>query len=610
MANNDNRRRPRNGEFEDAVGQVRSILVVIGIFSLVINLLMLASPLYMLQVYDRVLVTGRTETLILLTVVVGGAMLILGLIDGLRSMIMVRMACWLTDRLSPGLIASGVRARLAGDTAGAQPLRDLIQVQHFLSSQGLAALFDAPWTPIFLALVWLLHPTLGIFATVAALVLVALGLTNELLTRRATQSANTAQLIALQQAEATIRNAEVVRAMGMLPNLLERWRAGNEVVTRDTLSSSHLSAFILGITKAVRFFVQSATLGLGAYLVLRGEASGGVMIASSILLGRALAPIELVMGGWRSLTATRIAYGRLRSRMQSVPAEPARTRLPEPYGHVTLDKVSYMAPGKKEPIVDNVSIRLRPGEAVAVIGPSAGGKSTLCRLIAGTASPSSGVIRLDGSELHHWDSIQLGQYFGYLPQDVELFAGSVRDNIGRMGEASDEAIVRAAILAQAHDMIQKLPQGYDTSIGESGMRLSGGQRQRIGLARAVFGDPKLVVLDEPNANLDQAGEAALAAAVQELKARGTALMIVGHRPSTLAQADKVLFLRDGRVELFGPREDVLARLRVAASEAQRNPERGDQAAQLDASPVPRMPSTAQLSIEPGEPRHAGGNGAL
>jgi len=589
-ASTDTRRRFKT-DLDNATGQIRASLLVLALFSFAINLLMLTSPLYMLQVYDRVLVSGRIETLVMLTVLAGAALFVLGVLDALRSSVMVRMGCWLNDRLAPVLISSGVRARLVGDNAGAQPLRDLAQVQSFLSSQGLAALFDAPWTPVFLALIWLLHPVLGAFAVGSALLLALLGLLNEMMTRSASQTASTTQIAALQQAETTIRNAEVVRAMGMLPGLLERWRTSNDASIAAARSSAERGAAILGFTKFLRFFVQSATLGIGAYLVLKGEVTGGAMIASSILLGRALAPIEFAMGSWRNISTTRIAYARLKARLQGIPPEPQRTRLPEPYGHISLNHVSYAAPGSKAPVVDKVSLRLTPGEALAVIGPSASGKSTLCRLIAGIATPSAGEIRLDGSELHHWNTDQLGRCVGYLPQDVELFSGSIRDNISRMAKADDDEIVQAAMLAHAHEMIQRLPQGYETPIGDAGARLSGGERQRIGLARAVFGNPKVIILDEPNANLDQSGEMALAAAVRELKSRGVALMIVGHRPSTLAQADKILFLREGRVELFGQREDVLGRLRLASGESTR------QAPQLrdGEAPAIRMPRATEMN---------------
>lgn len=560
--------RRRSSELDDARSQVRAIFVLLGVFSLAINTLMLASPIYMLQVYDRVLTTGSVETLVLITFIAAGALLVFGALDAIRSIITARVGCWLNERLSPLLIAGGVRARLIGDQAGAQPLRDLSQVQSFLSSQGLSAIFDAPWSPVFLALIWLLHPLLGMFATGSVLALIVLGLINEFSTRRSIQASTISQLSALQLADMTIRNAEVVRAMGMLPNLLERWKSTNDDSLEDTLRGTQRAAGILGFTKFTRYFVQSATLGLGAWLVIRGEATGGAMIAASILLGRALGPIEMVVGSWRGISTTLLAYQRLKGRLEGVPPEPARTRMPKPYGNITLEGVSYFVPGVKAPVLNNVSFRMQPGEALAVIGPSASGKSTLCRLIAGVLTPSDGILRLDGTNLQHWNSEQFGASLGYLPQDVELFAGTIRSNIARMGIAEDEEIVRAAMLAHAHELIQRLPQGYDTPIGDLGIRLSGGQRQRIGLARAVFGSPKVIILDEPNANLDQAGENALAATLQDLKAAGASLLIVGHRPSTLAQADKVIVLKEGKIELYGQREEVIGRLRIATSDHQ------------------------------------------
>lgn len=563
------RRTRRSADLEDARAQVRSTFVLLGLFSLAINLLMLASPLYMLQVYDRVLTTGRVETLVLVTLLAGAALLVFGLLDAIRGVITARMGTWLNGRLSPLLIAGGIRARLLGDQAGGQPLRDLALVQNFLSSQMLTNIFDAPWTPVFLLLIWMLHPLLGLFATGSVVVLIVLGIINELVTRKTTQTSTAAQLVAQAQAEMTIRNAEVVRAMGMLPNLMAKWKSSNDTGLDELLRGSQWNASILGVTKFVRYFVQSATLGLGAFLVIRGQATGGAMIASSILLGRALGPIEVAVGSWRNLSATRLAYQRLTARLEGIPPEPERTRMPEPYGYMTVEKVSYVVSGLKAPVLSNVNFRLLPGEAVAVIGPSASGKSTLCRVLAGVLAPSDGTVRFDGTELAHWNAEQLGAALGYLPQDVELFAGTVRDNIARMGEATDEEIVAAAKLAHAHELIQQLPQGYETPIGDLGLRLSGGQRQRIGLARAVFGRPRVIILDEPNANLDQAGENALAATVRDLKATGAALLIVGHRLSTLAQVDKVLVLKDGRVELFGQREEVIGRLRIASGEQAR-----------------------------------------
>lgn len=555
----------RANELDQAWGACRATLWRLGLFSFAINILVLAPSIYMLQIYDRVLTSGRIETLIWMTVLLGGALLLFGALDSLRSVVLVRMSAWLGQQLGPVYLAWSVRSRLLGDMGGAQPLRDLSQVQSFLSSSALTVLFDAPWTPVFIALIWILHPWLGALALAAALLLLALGILNEVMTRSTSLKANVEQLATLQQAEATIRNAEVVRAMGMLPAMLQRWGQRSSGSAAALQNASERGGLLLGFTKALRMFVQSAVLGLGAYLVLRNEMTAGAMIASSILLGRALAPVEIAMGGWRNFMAARIAMERLRSRADVMTPEPLRTRLPTPLGFLSLRHVTYAPPGARANTLQDVSFSVEPGEAVAVIGPSASGKTSLCRIISGIAAPAQGEVRIDGSELQHWRPEDLGQHIGYLPQDVELFAGSVRENIARMGAPDDGEVIAAARLAHAHEMIQKLPQGYDTQIGDGGARLSGGQRQRIGLARAVYGSPRLIILDEPNANLDQAGESALAAAIADLKRSGAALVIVGHRPSTLAQADKVLLLRDGRVEMFGSRQEVINRLRSASA---------------------------------------------
>lgn len=557
----------RGNDLQQAVADCRSMIWMLGFFSLAINILMLASPIYMLQVYDRVMVTGNVNTLVMLTGLTAAALLLLGLLDSARNSMTVRMGCWFADRLGPVYLASSVRARLLGDGSGALPLRDIAQVQSFIVSPGMTVFFDAPWTPVFLALIWMLHPALGMLATGSAVVLLVLGVLNEASTRGAMQTSNLAQIAATQQAEATIRNAEVVRAMGMLPALIERWRDLNENATTALKLANERNGLLLGFSKFARLFMQSAILGLGAYLVLGGELSGGAMIAASILLGRALAPIEMMMSTWRNFGLARLAYGRLKTRLKMMPEEPRRTRLPVPTGLVKVDRVTFTPPGAAAPVLQQVSFEARPGEAIAVIGPSASGKSTLCRVLTGIAHPGAGEIRLDGSELAHWEPDELGCHLGYLPQDVELFSGTVRENIARMGPVDDRAVVEAAMMAHAHEMIQHLPEGYDTPLGDGGMRLSGGQRQRIGLARAVYGAPRLIVLDEPNANLDQVGEAALSATIEEMKQRGSTLLIVGHRPSTLAQADKILLIKEGRVELFAPREEALRRLRLVANAA-------------------------------------------
>lgn len=554
----------RQTELSQAISDCRKAIMITGSFSLAINVLILTPSLYMMQVYDRVITTGHIETLLFLTGLASLALLVLTALDALRSSIMVRVGCWLNDRLGPVFLASSIRAQLRGDAAGAQPLRDLAQIQNFVASQGLTVFFDAPWVVVFVALIWILHPVLGMIALVTAALLLLLSVTNELATRQANLKASQSQIMAMQQAEAAVRNAEVVHAMGMHPAIIGRWQTRNGDAMEATSRAAERGGAFVGATKFIRFFAQIAVLGAGAYLVIHSNLSAGTMIAASILLGRALAPVEVAMAAWRNFSATRIAYGRLKARLNDHVADGDRGKLPPPRGHLQIKNVSFGT--RDNVILRNVSFEIKPGESVAVIGPSAAGKSTLCRLIVGTLAPTAGQIRLDGSEIMHWDPVQLGRYIGYVPQDVELFSGTVRENIARMGAVDDLAVIDAAKLAHAHEMIQHLPDGYETQIGDGGLRLSGGQRQRIGLARAVYGNPRLIVLDEPNANLDQAGESALSTAIRDLKQRDVALIIVGHRPSTLAQADNIVLLREGRVELFGPRDATLQKLRVRSSE--------------------------------------------
>jgi PrtD family type I secretion system ABC transporter len=415
--------------------------------------------------------------------------------------------------------------------------------------------------------IWLIHPYLGMLAAATAVLLLLISIFNDFATRPLLKRASDVNSLAMGDADATVRNAEVVSSMGMLPALIERWQFNHLSVLEFLRRAGERGGIIVALTKFLRLFAQVGVLGLGALLVIRGELTAGAMIACSILLGRALAPVEMALGAWKNFTQARIAYGRLKSHLRSFPTPAKRTQLPEPTGRVSVKKLSYEINGQQ--ILKDVSFDIEPGDAVAVIGPSAAGKSTLCRFLVGLPLPSEGEVRLDDSVIQHWDPKDLGPHIGYLPQNVELFAGTVKENIGRMTVGDDLAVIAAAKLAHAHDMIQRLPDGYDTVISDGSVGLSGGQRQRIGLARAVFGNPKLIVLDEPNANLDQAGESALAAAIAELKSRGAAIVMVGHRPSTLSEATKILLLKDGRVQLYGPRDEVLGVLREKTAAAAR-----------------------------------------
>ena len=422
-------------------------------------------------------------------------------------------------------------------------------------------LFDAPWTPVFLCIVFLIHPILGWIGLGGALTLFGFAVLNDLTTRKKVAEANGAAANALNAADAAVRNADTIVAMGMLPDLARRWHDsgvhGHQLHTSASDSSSSISA----IAKALRFGLQVSMLGVGAYLVILHEMTPGGMIAAAIILARGLAPMEQLINVWRTFVATKTAWGRLKNLMAHVPEDGARTSLPRPTGRIDLEKVSYVPPGIREPVVRQVSFHLEGGEVLAIVGPSGAGKTTLVRLIVGSIEPSAGHVRLDGADMKSWPDRDRGRFVGYLPQNVELFAGTVRENIARMGQAEDEDVVAAAMLAGAHEMILSLPDGYGTLIGEGGVPISGGQRQRIALARAVFGHPALLVLDEPNAHLDAEGEQALVETVVRMREQGVTVILIAHRAGVLAQVEKVLLLREGARAAFGPRDEVLKGLR-------------------------------------------------
>jgi ATP-binding cassette subfamily C protein/ATP-binding cassette subfamily C exporter for protease/lipase/ATP-binding cassette subfamily C protein EexD len=548
-------------ELGQVLASTRKAFLVVALFSLVINVLMLTAPLYMLQVYNRVLGSGSTETLIMLTLMAAVAVAIMSVLETLRTTVTVRIGCWLNDRVSPIFMQSGVRARLKGDPSGVQPFHDISAIQNFIATQGLTAFFDSPWVPLFIAVIWMLHPVLGITALVSALLLLALTFINDWVTKKSMAEASAKQIDATRMAEATIRNADVVQAMGLLPSLIARWSQTNGQSVDAVRRAGEIGGVVMAVTKFVRMFVQIAILGIGAWLVLKNELTAGGMIAASILLGRALAPVEMALGAWKNYTVARLAYQRLADHLSEHQAPPPRTQLPEPVGRLEVRNITYVLPKSTHMVLSQVSMSVEPGEAVAIVGPSGAGKSTLCRLLVGLDNPSFGSVRLDGSELRHWDPRQLGDYVGYLPQDVELFNGTVRENIARMGNIDDDEVVRAAQIANVHQMIQELPEGYDTRLGIGGIQLSGGQRQRVGLARAVFGRPKLIVLDEPNANLDRVGDEALTAALAGTKTRGQAVVLISHRVQAMGIADTLLYLDRGVQRAFGPQAEVLKFIR-------------------------------------------------
>ncbi len=545
-----------------ALRQCRAAVPMLCLFSFSINLLILTSPIYMMQTFDRVLASGRVETLVVLTLIAGVAVLIMGVLEAVRARVLARVGGWFERRLAPEFIEASMRGAASGLLAGAQPLRDLSTIRGVLSGPGVGAMLDTPWVPVFLAVIWLLHPLLGTIATIAAIILFATALLNEHVSRVLLTESNKLAIATTRRADIAIRNADVFHAMGMLPGFLASWCGRHGQALDLQVQASDRNAALVGFSKFFRLFVQIAILGTGAYLVLQAELTPGGMIAASILLGRALAPVEHMIGGWKGLIAARDAYGRLRLLLDSAPPRPPRMQLPAPQGRLTLENVFFVPKNRDQMVLQGISFVIEPGEALAVIGPSAAGKSSLCKIAVGIWQPTRGHARLDGADLFDWPSEELGRHVGYLPQSVELFAGSVRDNIARLSPRYDAgAVVEAAKTAGVHELILRLPEGYETEIGEYGTFLSGGQRQRIALARAFYGKPRLIVLDEPNASLDSEGEQALIAAMQEAKDWGATVIVVTHQPRLLAPVDKVLLLREGRMEAFGLREEVFANLR-------------------------------------------------
>jgi PrtD family type I secretion system ABC transporter len=547
---------------ERALRELRPGFALLVLFSCGINLLILSSPLYMWQIYDRVLASGRVETLVFLTLITAAALLALGALDAVRGHVLGRMGRWLDRRLTPDLITASLRRTMRGEPAGGQALRDLATVRNALAGPGVSALLDAPWAPVFIAIIALMHPLLGLVAVGAALVLLGLAVANEAASRRPLQDAAERSIRAMQRAEAAIRNADVVQAMGMRRDFIRRWSALNEDALALQLKAGDRNATLIGFSKFLRMLVQILVLGVGAWLVLQNDLSSGGMIAAAILLGRALAPIEQSIAVWKVLVAARDARDRLSALFARLPPEPEGMRLPMPLGRLSCEQVVYAPPGRIEPVLRGVSFAVEPGTGLGIVGPSAAGKSTLCKILVGTWQPTRGSARLDGADLFAWSADLVGRHIGYLPQDVELFAGTVGDNIARLAADPDpDAVVAAAQVAGVHEMILALPEGYDTEIGEAGGYLSGGQRQRIGLARALYGRPRVVVLDEPNASLDAEGEIALLRALYTAKAWGATVVIVAHQPRILAPVDQLLLLRHGAVEAFGPRDEVLERMR-------------------------------------------------
>jgi ATP-binding cassette subfamily C protein len=553
----------RNPELATALRACRAAFAGVGLLSLVVNILYLSGSFFMLEVYDRVLPSRSIPTLVGLAVIIAVLYGFQGILDVVRTRLLVRIGASLDESLHGRIYEAMVQLPLVtarkGD--GLQPLRDLDQIRSFLSSLGPTALFDLPWMPIYLAICYLFHPWIGIIATIGAVILISLTLLTEILTRKPTRLA--AQMGAERNAlaEASRRNAEVLRAMGMGARIAGRWGAANGQYMTTQRRASDVAGGLGAISKVLRMLLQSSVLGAGAFLVIRGEATAGIIIASSILTSRSLAPVELAIANWKGFMAARQSWRRLSELLALLPPRPATMALPRPAKLLSVESVSVAPPDQRRIVVQDVAFELKSGQALGVIGPSASGKSSLVRLIVGVWNPARGRIRLDGASLAQWSPDVLGSHIGYLPQDVELFAGSIAQNIARFDPKPDSAaVIAAARSAGVHDLILRLQEGYDTQIGESGTSLSAGQRQRVALARALYGDPFLVVLDEPNSNLDSEGEEALTRAILGVRARGGIAIVVAHRPSALAAVDTVLVMNDGRQQAFGPKDEVLTKV--------------------------------------------------
>ncbi len=537
----------------------RGLIAAAVLFSVVVNLLMLTGPLYMLQVYDRVLGSRSEATLIALSVIVTFLFLIMGILDHLRGRILARVGVRVQDRLDRRVFEAGMRRLMIvpDDPVALAAQRDVEAIQRLWSSPLMAALIDMPWTPFFLAAIFVFHPMLGYLSLAGGALIVAVALLNQWRTRGPLARASDAGLRADRAADLMKGEAETIRALGMTGAAFDRWQAARGVALAEGLAAADAGGAYTSISKTFRLFLQSAMLGFGAWLVLRNELSAGAMIAASILLGRALQPVEQAVGQWPLLMRAREAKGRLAQLLTMVPDEPARTALPRPRALLDVSALSVVPPGESQAVLRMVSFTLEPGQALGVIGPSGAGKSSLARALTGLWRPASGKVRLDGATLDQYDPDVLGSYIGYLPQKVSLFDGTIADNIARLGRPDPAKVVQAAQSAAAHDMILRLPEGYDTRISAVGGRLSGGQMQRIGLARALYGDPVLLILDEPNSNLDNEGSLALNAALRRHKASGGAALIMAHRPAAIQECDLLLVLDEGMRRAFGPREQVL-----------------------------------------------------
>ncbi|MBS4089749.1 type I secretion system permease/ATPase [Pseudomonas rustica] len=575
-------------DIDAALLRYRRLFGVLALFSGVINLLMLVPSVYMMQVFDRVLTSRNETTLLMLSLILLIFFALSCALEWVRGQVMIKMSAGLDTQLGERVFDAAFQRSLKEHSANpAQVLSDLNSIRQFVTGPALIALFDAPWLPIYVIATFLFHPLLGVFTVVGSLILAGLAIWNELTTRKSMSEANRLSVASSSYVNGTLQNAEVIQAMGMLQPLRSRWYNVQQRVINEQGEASDRSSRIAAISRFIRMTWQSLALGLGAILVIENQISAGVMIAVSVLLGRAMAPAEALIGSWKQMGNAKSSYERLNRLLNEFPKDTLRMPLPAPTGALSIDKLVITPPGMQRPAVNGVTFKLAKGEVLAIIGPSASGKSSLARAMVGIWPANHGSVRLDNAEVSQWSREALGPHLGYLPQDIELFDGSIAENIARFGTVDSDKVIEAAQMAGIHEMILHFPKGYDAMLGSGGLGLSGGQKQRIALARALYDAPSLVVLDEPNSNLDEAGEAALVQAVRKLKEKGSTVVLVTHRPNILGVVDKLLFLKEGVQQLFGPRDQVLKTLvpsaapKAAASSASpevSNPEASNQKA--------------------------------
>lgn len=542
---------------------LRHILLTLILFSMVLNVLMLAPSLYMLQVYDRVLTSQNKFTLLALTLIILLAYLAIGFIEWIRSSMLVRLSAAMdlteSDRIHAAAFA---QTPLARSTSPAQVMQDFSAVRQVVTGSVVLALLDLPWAPLYIALLFVFAWPLGVLAVVGMLLLTVIAIISERVTKEPLAESGKIASQAAFMLNKHHRHIEIISALGMIPVLGKRWQAQNKEALLLQIQASSKMSKLSALGRYIRLTLQSMTLGMGAFLVLEGNMSGGMMIAGSILLGRALAPVEQLIGSWKQLVSGLAAHQRLQLLLDDEKKTDQPFALPPPKGQISVEGVTVVLEAKSEPVLRNIKFSLVVGDTLAVVGPSASGKSTLARTLLGLIAPHTGDVRLDGADIRQWPREKLGQYVGYLPQDIELFEGTVAENIARFQEVDASLIIAAAQLAHVHDMILRLPKGYDTLVGEGGAMLSGGQRQRLALARAVFGQPRFVVLDEPNSNLDDQGDRALAQTLLDLKKQGTTVIVISHRTSILTVVDKMLLLQEGTQVSFGSREQVMKQLQA------------------------------------------------